>query len=385
MAGAWCLGHDRHDSVVIGGFHAVALTFVVVEQYITLRMANTVLTARVELDVADRTFRSGLLLELLSALRRTAPGDLIALTGRNAAAVDADLDAWSSLTGHSIVSRSAADGGTRWVIRHGAAVADSGDARPLGERLWLYVNFHCNLQCDYCCVRSSPTAPRRELGLDCVRRIANEAPPLGVRELFVTGGEPFLLADIDDMVLALAEAAPVTLLTNAMLFRGSRLAALRRLPRGRVTLQISLDSPDPALHDAHRGTGAWRRAVEGIDVARAMGFRVRLAATVATDEDEARFRTFLDARQIAPEDRVIRRIALRGAAASGVALSRADLIPEITITVDGVYWHPVGADDDDLLVTREIFPLAGAFEAVREQLARERAHGDRLAAVFHCA
>ena len=124
---------------------------------------------------------------------------------------------------------------------------------------------------------------------------------------------------------------------------------------------------------------------EGIDLARSEGFRVRLAATVSTDEDEARFTAFLDAREIAPRDRVIRRVALRGAAASGVALSRADLVPEITITSEGVYWHPVGADDDDLLVTHDVFPLANAFEAVRQQLARDQAHGDRLAAVFHCA
>ena len=348
-------------------------------------MARTLLAARIELDAGDRTFASGLLLDLLSALRRTTAGDLIALTGRDAAALDSDLDAWSRFTGHSIVARTSGDDGTRWVIRHGAAASDGGNARPLGERLWLYVNFHCNLHCDYCCVRSSPTARRRELGRDRVRRIAREAPPLGVREIFVTGGEPFLLDDIDDIVISLVAAAPVTLLTNGMLFRGPRRAALRRLPRAGVTLQISLDSPDPALHDAHRGHGAWRRAVEGIEVARAEGFRVRLAATVATDADEERFRAFLDAKQIAPEDRVVRRVALRGAAASGVALSRADLVPEITITADGVYWHPVGADDADLLVTREVFPLAAAFEAVRQHLARERAHGDRLAGVFNCA
>ena len=348
-------------------------------------MGHTLLAARVELDAGDRTFGSGLLLDLLSALERTTAGDLIALTGRDAAALDADLDAWSRFTGHAIVARTTGGDGTRWVIRHGAAPIDDGHARPLGERLWLYVNFHCNLHCDYCCVRSSPTARRRELGLDRVRRIAREAPALGVRELFVTGGEPFLLDDIDDLVVALADAAPVTLLTNGMLFRGPRLAALQRLPRAGVTLQISLDSPDPALHDAHRGHGAWRRAMEGIDVARAEGFRVRLAATVATDADEERFRSFLDARQVAPEDRVIRRVALRGVAESGVALSRADLVPEITITADGVYWHPVGADDEDMLVARDIFPLAGSFEAVRRHLDRERAHGDRLAAVFHCA
>ena len=349
-------------------------------------MPHTPVNARVELDVGDRTFGSGLLLDLLSALKRTTAGDLIALTGRDGRNLDSDLEAWSRLTGHSIVARTTTgDDGTRWVIRHGAAVGDGGHARPLGERLWLYVNFHCNLHCDYCCVRSSPTARRRELGLDRIRRIVREAPPLGVRELFVTGGEPFLLDDIDDIVIALVEAAPVTLLTNGMLFRGPRLAALKRLPRAHVTLQISLDSPDAPLHDAHRGRGAWQRAIDGIDVARAEGFRVRLAATVATDEDEERFKAFLDAKQIALEDRVVRRIALRGAAASGLALSRGDLVPEITITADGVYWHPVGADDTDLLVTRDVFPLADAFEAVRLQLVRDRAHGDRLAAVFHCA
>ena len=348
-------------------------------------MAQTPLAARVELDAGDRTFGSGLLLDLLAALRRTTTGDLIAVTSRHAGALDTDLDVWSRLTGHAIVARTTGDDGTRWVIRHGAAAVGEGDARPLGERLWLYVNFHCNLHCDYCCVRSSPTARRRELGIDRVRRIAREAPSLGVRELFVTGGEPFLLDDIDDIVIALSEAAPVTLLTNGMLFRGARLVALKRLPRAGVTLQISLDSPDPALHDAHRGHGAWQRALAGIDLARAEGFRVRLAATVATDADEERFTAFLDARQVAPEDRVIRRVALRGVAESGVALSRADLVPEITITADGVYWHPVGADDADMLVTRDVFPLAASFEAVRQHLDRERAHGDRLATVFHCA
>jgi len=37
---------------------------------------------------------------------------------------------------------------------------------------------------------------RRELGLANIRRIAEEAVLLGVEEIFLTGGEPFLLADI---------------------------------------------------------------------------------------------------------------------------------------------------------------------------------------------
>ena len=126
-------------------------------------------------------------------------------------------------------------------------------------------------------------------------------------------------------------------------------------------------------------------SVKGIERARAEGFRVRLAATVATDAEAEEFRHFLDVQHIAEEDRVIRRIALRGFATQGIALARADLLPEITITADGVYWHPVGAEDVDLLVTSAIFPLAEAFAAVRRAFDREREHGRRLARIFNCA
>jgi hypothetical protein len=60
-------------------------------------------------------------------------------------------------------------------------------------------------------------------------------------------------------------------------------------------------------------------------------------------------------------------------------------MPEITITAEGVFWHPVGAEDADLLVTRDIFPLAEAFAAVRRAFERESEHGRRLATIFNCA
>lgn len=212
-----------------------------------------------------------------------------------------------------------------------------------------------------------------------------EAAQLSVKEIFITGGEPFLLEDIGEIVLSCAVAAPTTVLTNGMLFAGRRMESLRTLPRDRIVLQISLDSATPELHDLHRGPGTWVRTREGIQRARALGFRVRLAATVSTDADAEAFRHFLDEEQIAAEDRVIRRIALRGSATEGVAIGRADLVPEVTITADGVYWHPVGAKDADLLVAREIFPLSESFAAVRRAFDREGEHASKLARIFNCA
>ena len=341
--------------------------------------------ANIELDAKHRTFSSGLLVDLIAALRRSRPGDLIAITS-HAATIAPDLDIWCRFTGNTLVESIVdSNGAARWLIRCGAVPANLDVERPVGSRLWLYTNFDCNLCCDYCCVRSSPTAARRELGLARVERIANEAPHLGVSEIFVTGGEPLLLGDIAEILAACAAAAPTTVLTNGMLFSGRQLTALRSLRRDRVTLQISLDSPTPDRHDRHRGEGTWARAWAGVERARAEGFRVRLAATVSTDAEAEEFRHFLDAQQIAEENRVIRHIALRGFASQGVALARPDLVPEVTITAEGVYWHPVGAEDADFLVSREIFPLADSFAAVRRAFDHEREHSRRLATIFNCA
>jgi pyruvate-formate lyase-activating enzyme/TusA-related sulfurtransferase len=341
-----------------------------------------------ELDIGRKTFASGLLLEVIAVLRRCRPGDLVALLGDDKS-VAPELETWCRFTGNSLLDATAEQGRTRWVFRCGAvpvpARLPAEDNRPVGSRLWLYTNFDCNLHCDYCCVRSSPTAPRRELGLARVQRITREAAELGVKEIFVTGGEPFLQEDIGEILISCAAAAPTTVLTNGMLFTGRRAESLRALPRDRVVLQISLDSATPELHDLHRGPGTWARTREGIQRARALGFRVRLAATVSTDTEAEEFRQFLDEEKIAAEDRVIRRIALRGVAREGIAVSRADLVPEVTITADGVYWHPVGAEDTDLLVTRDVFPLSECFAAVRRAFDREGEHANKLARIFNCA
>jgi pyruvate-formate lyase-activating enzyme/TusA-related sulfurtransferase len=340
--------------------------------------------ANIELDAGTKTFASGLLPDLIAALRRSRNGDLVAVISGDPT-IGAELEAWCRFTRNSLVDMRVEEGRTRWVLRYGEAPQNVGEDRPVGSRLWLYTNFDCNLSCDYCCVRSSPKAPRRALGVERVRRITIEAAELGVKEIFVTGGEPFMLPDIGEILAACAAAAPTTVLTNGMLFAGSRLATLRSLPRERVTLQISLDSPTPERHDSHRGKGTWARTWKGIERARAEGFRVRLAATVSTDAEAEEFRGFLDAHDVSEDDRVIRRIALRGSATQGIALARADLVPEVTVTAEGVFWHPVGAEDNDLLVSRDIFPLADSFAAVRRAFARESEHQRRLAMIFNCA
>jgi hypothetical protein len=57
----------------------------------------------------------------------------------------------------------------------------------------------------------------------------------------------------------------------------------------------------------------------------------------------------------------------------------------VTVTADGVYWHPVGADDEDMLVTTQAFPLADAIALVRTRFVATRRRQDAVARIFACA
>ncbi|HME30087.1 MAG TPA: hypothetical protein VKE53_09535, partial [Pseudolabrys sp.] len=133
----------------------------------------------IEIEAGTKTFASGLLPELIAAVRRSRPGNLFTIIGSDPR-LGEDLTTWCRFTRNTLVETTKRANRTRWVIRCGEAPVESEADRPVGSRLWLYTNFDCNLRCDYCCVRSSPKAPRRALGLERIKQIAKEAAELGV-------------------------------------------------------------------------------------------------------------------------------------------------------------------------------------------------------------
>src|SRR6516164_8835092 len=97
------------------------------------------LKAKIELDAGLKSFATGLLPELIGALRRCGPGDLLAVIGSEGT-LGADLEAWCRFTHNSLVDMTVELGRTRWVIRCGKAPANADADRPVGSRLWLYAN-----------------------------------------------------------------------------------------------------------------------------------------------------------------------------------------------------------------------------------------------------
>jgi MoaA/NifB/PqqE/SkfB family radical SAM enzyme len=237
-------------------------------------------------------------------------------------------------------------------------------------KLWLYTNYDCNLRCSYCVAESHPRAARRALPLDMACRAVDEGLPLGIDHFYFTGGEPFLLDDIYAMLAYASARAETTVLTNATILRGIRLERLSEINHPNLVTQVSLDGARPEHHDPYRGAGAWQKTVDGIRLLLDAGLRVRLATT-ETPANAAHLPALADFRRslgIADDDHVVRPLARRGFATEGIEVEPASLVPEVTLSVDGVFWHPLASPGSvDMLVTRDHFPLAAAIRCIEEQ------------------
>src|SRR5205809_6981284 len=101
------------------------------------------------------------------------------------------------------------------------------DPKPL----WLLaeLTYKCPLQCPYCSNPLDFAGPRfkRELSTEEWYRVFREAKALGVLQLGLSGGEPTLRGDLDDLVRDAHDLGLYTfLITSAYLFTKMAIAAL---------------------------------------------------------------------------------------------------------------------------------------------------------------
>lgn len=121
-----------------------------------------------------------------------------------------------------------------------------------GQCVWA-INNGCNANCGFCNF-ALDRLPREEwshVPLDAARRAIDVLHRLFVRYLIVTGGEPLLHPDVDEIVAyARGRGLSVLLVTN-----GSRLTEPRcreLVARGVSTFVISIDAETAEAHEANR-------------------------------------------------------------------------------------------------------------------------------------
>ena len=157
---------------------------------------------------------------------------------------------------------------------------------PFGHlrALWFQITGTlCNLTCVHCFISCSPTNHRLEfLPSETVYRYLEEAALLGVRDIYFTGGEPFMHKDLLTILERALRVAPTSVLTNGVLITPRVAEALGRLQAASpysLEIRVSIDDVDEAQNDAVRGKGALQKALQALQLLQAHGIPPIVAVT----------------------------------------------------------------------------------------------------------
>ncbi len=177
--------------------------------------------------------------------------------------------------------------------------AETPDVRFDGlEVLWIQVaGTLCNIQCTHCFISCGPKNDSLPImSMEQEGAALDEAREYGVREIYFTGGEPFLHPRMLDILERTLRDFPATVLTNGMLIlerTAARLAELAAASRYSLELRVSLEDTEPARHDVVRGRGTFEKALRGIRRLEAHGLlpmvcvsEVLLDSAVATNVED---------------------------------------------------------------------------------------------------
>jgi pyrroloquinoline quinone biosynthesis protein E len=139
------------------------------------------------------------------------------------------------------------------------------------------LSYRCPLRCPYC---SNPVAIgseryRDELTTEEWIRVVGEAAALGVVQLGLSGGEPLLRRDLEEIVSAARSGGLYsTLVTAGTLLTEQRAETLRAA--GLDHVQVSIQDSDTEESDRLAGARSFAKKLEAARVSKALGFPLTL-------------------------------------------------------------------------------------------------------------
>lgn len=147
--------------------------------------------------------------------------------------------------------------------------------------LQFQYDYSCNFRCEHCCI----TRLRRKKGDRCftiedVKELSKQADEMGLAHLVITGGEPLVFPEFDDIVRAVdPQKFYITSDTNGWFLDAKRAKHLKSI--GLDKIQLSLDSLSAKEHDEfRRAPGSHERALRAIDATLDAGLNLILATVV---------------------------------------------------------------------------------------------------------
>lgn len=137
------------------------------------------------------------------------------------------------------------------------------------DTLWVQVTGTlCNLTCRHCFITCGPNNDSHPfMSRAQVEQAVEDALKVGLREVYFTGGEPFLHPDIVALIRFVLDRAPLSILTNGVLIDQSLARELKTIfdaSAYSLDLRVSLDGTTPEQNDPIRGRGTFEQIMSGV-------------------------------------------------------------------------------------------------------------------------
>ena len=138
----------------------------------------------------------------------------------------------------------------------------------------------CNLRCTYCYFFDNPEVHYRDLPTEGWLQFFEECGSLGIMNLTLAGGEPFMRKDLRTLIDGIVRnRMRFSILSNGGLIDDDIAAFIAKSGRCDY-VQVSVDGATPETHDVCRGKGSFERAVGGIRVLQRQGVPVAVRMTI---------------------------------------------------------------------------------------------------------
>jgi MoaA/NifB/PqqE/SkfB family radical SAM enzyme len=133
------------------------------------------------------------------------------------------------------------------------------------ENLYLEVTRRCNELCLHCYIPQNQRTIGEFISLEDAKNYINQAKDLGIWELTITGGEPFLHPEINEILkYAREKDVIIAILSNLTVLNDTHIETLKEIYPSHI--QVSLYSLKPEIHDSITGvTGSHKRTIESIE------------------------------------------------------------------------------------------------------------------------
>lgn len=205
-----------------------------------------------------------------------------------------------TLTAEEMAKRAGLRARKPYVAAKLAAITEMEERGEISPIIRIEKSYLCNFQCTHCSAEYymdrhlknvlKVVDERRKMDLDDVRRLSREADELGLARFVVTGGEPLVMKDFDDVIAAIdPDRHYIITDTNGWFLDDKKARHLKEI--GVEKVQLSLDSYIEQEHDAFRNKpGSYKRVMRAIDASLDAGLNLILSTVLV--KGRARSREF---------------------------------------------------------------------------------------------